>query len=527
VDALLATNFGSWIDSQMTLPATYHHPNYIARRDELLTRNGNDGFQRPRSEVWWQHSLTAPDQLRQRMAFALSQIFVISQIGGLDGSHEGVTLYYDMLLEHAFGNYRDLLEAVTLSPMMGSYLSMIRNRKPDPVTGHEPDENYAREIMQLFSIGLNRMHLDGSLMLDEDGMPIPTYDQEDIVGLAHIFTGWGPHYDPLDPPTWTNGDVAPPEHWFLYGRDSLRPMSFYAEYHDTEDRMIVGDTLIPASLGGAERMQVALDTLFHHPNVAPFMAKHLIQKFVTSNPSPAYIYRVASVFEDNGVGVRGDLGATLRAVLLDYEARHREVRDSISYGKGQEPIFRMTQMMRLLNPLPPRADQGDDRFFLDLRYSMPEQGPLFSPSVFNFFEPGYSAPGPISGAGLLSPEFQVISETTAIRQANLHFNYLTWGIWTPEKDADGNNLIIRCDISPLTDILNNPERTPLEAQSDLINYLDTYLLYGTMSPELRSAIETFFAELPSWFDYSEDRQHHRAQVAAHLVLTSPEFFVLR
>jgi len=525
--SLADSEFDTWITEQMNTSPTFHLPYYQDRRDELIARDGNDGYQRPRSEGWWQVVLTAPDQLRQRMAFALSQIFVISQIGGLEGAHEGTTLYYDMLVRNAFGNYRDILEEVTLSPMMGSYLSMIRNRKPDEITGHEPDENYAREAMQLFSIGLNRMHLDGTLMLDEAGMPIPTYDQDDIVGLAHVFTGWGAHYDTANPPTWSGGTVAPPDIWFLYGRDELRPMSFNANYHDTEDRTIVGGTLIPGTSSGEERMQMALDALFNHPNVAPFIAKQLIQKFVTSNPSPDYVYRVASKFEDNGSGVRGDLGATLRAVLVDYEARHPEVRDSISYGKGTEPLLRMARMMRLLPPIPPKEGEGDDRFFLDTRYSMPEQAPLFSPSVFNFYEPRYSSPGTISASGLLSPEFQILSETTTIRQANLLFGYLFYGFWTPEKRDEENNYFITSDLSRLVEILENPTRTDQEAQADLIEYLNQYLLFGNMSDALRTDLEGFFDELPSWYDFSPERQRERAAVAAYLVLTSPESFVQR
>ena len=291
--ALTGNSYEQWIDSQLALPATLHHPGYIARRDQLMARNGNDGWQGPRNEIWWQHSLTAPDQLRQRMAFALSQIFVISQFGALDGSHEEVTLYYDMLLENSFGSYRELLEKVTLSPVMGTYLSMIRNRKPDPLTGHEPDENYAREIMQLMSVGLSETHLDGSLKLDPEGMPIPTYTQEDTVELAHVFTGFGPHYDPASPPLWSDGNVANERDWFRYGRDRINPMTLHAPEHDTSERTILGGHVIPAGTDGHQRLGQALDVIAEHPNVGPFMAKHLIQKFVTSNPSPGYISRVA------------------------------------------------------------------------------------------------------------------------------------------------------------------------------------------------------------------------------------------
>ncbi len=525
--ALLSSSYPDWIDAQLALPPTYHLPFVQHRRAELLDRDGNDGWYRSRQEAWWQHALTAPDQLRQRMAFALSQIFVISQLIALEGSHEGTTLYYDQLLEHAFGNYRDLLETVTLSPMMGGFLSMIRNQKPDPVTGHEPDENYAREVMQLFSVGLMEMHNDGSLRLDAEGMPIATYTQHDTVELAHVFTGWGAHYDYADPPRWSNGNVADPSGWFYWGWDSMRPMSFYPDFHDTQERVLLGGVTVPAGTNGVLRMSQALDALFHHPNVGPFMARQLIQRFVTSNPSPGYIYRVASVFNDNGSGVRGDLGATLRAVLLDPEARAPSYRDSVSYGKPIEPILRITRLLRAVPPPAPFADDNDPRLFVNYQWSLPEQAPLMAPSVFNFFQPVYRQPGRIARAGLLSPEFQIFAEISAIRQANLNYIALNWGIWTQEPDSEGSNVVLQLDLDPLIAILDLPGLTPVEAQALLLDHLNDRLLFGAMSPELRADIEAVYASLPGWYDYSYNRQRRRVRLALYLILNSPEFFVQR
>ena len=525
--SLQTQTYAQWIDAQQALPPTLHLPLMQQRRDEWIAR-GEDGggWQGPRLEAWWQTAVDAPDQLRQRMAFALSEIFVISQNSALDIEYEGTTKYYDILVSHAFGNYRDLLEDVTLSPMMGTYLSMIRNRKPDPVTGHEPDENYAREVMQLFSVGLSQRHADGSLKLNAEGLPIPTYNQADTVGLAHVFTGWGPHYDPANPPHWEwDGEEAAQDDWFQWGSDPLRPMSFYQTFHDPQDRTILGGTLIPGSLSGPQRMELALNTLFNHPNVGPFMAKHLIQKFVTSNPSPAYIHRVASVFNDNGQGVRGDLGATLKAVLLDYEARSPAVRQSISYGKPSEPLMRATRLFRLV-PVPrPHASVGDNRLFLNLDYFFPEQSPLNSSSVFNFYQPGFSSPGPISQAGLLSPEFQVFSETTAIRQANFFIGMLEWGMWTSEPEDADSNYTLRFDYSSFVAILNTPGKTPVQAQALLIDYLNDRMLFGQMSAALRADITSAYAQLPGWFGYSAERQAQRVEMAMYLIVNSPEFFV--
>ena len=523
IAALLSTTFAQWIDAQRALPPTRHLPYVQARRAELIARDGNDGWQGPRNEAWWQHALTAPDQLRQRAAWALSQIFVVSQFGALDIHHEGVTRYYDILVDHALGNYRELLEEVTLSPMMGTYLSMIRNQKPDPLTGHEPDENYAREVMQLFSVGLLRMHPDGSLMLDSEGMPMPTYSQDDTVGLAHVFTGWGPHYDPAAPPTWSNGSIAQPRDWFRWGYDEMRPMSFYPEFHDTRDRRILNGVVVPGSATGQQRLEVALDAIFEHPNTGPFIARQLIQKLVTSNPGPGYIHRVAAVFADNGAGVRGDLGATVRAVLLDPEARTAEPRQRLSFGKPAEPLLRYARLLRLCRPAPPKA--GDPRFFLNTQYNIPEQAPLLSPSVFNFFQPGSSSPGRIAASGLLSPEFQIFAETTAISQANTLHSTIQWGIWTPERDPSNENYVLRIQIDPLVDILNQSGVSRAQAQENLIDWLDVRLLFGAMSPGLRQDLRDMFASFPTWFDHSLERQRARARTALYLVCTSPEFFV--
>lgn len=522
---LTGNAYAAWIDAQLAMPPSYHRAAVNARAAEWIARGvESGGWQGPRNETWWQRALTAPDQLRQRMAFALSQIFVISQFGALDIHHEGVTIYYDMLLENAFGNYRDLIEDVTLSPMMGTYLSMMRNRKPDPVTGHEPDENYAREIMQLFSVGLSQTHLDGTLKLNSEGMPIPTYTQDETVGLAHIFTGWGAHYDDADPPRWSNGQIAAKNDWFRYGYDALRPMSFYPAFHDNEQRTILGGHIIPASADGVDRLRQALDTIFQHPNTGPFIAKQLIQKFVTSNPSPGYVARVAAVFNDNGTGTRGDLGTTLKAVLLDYEARAIAPRQGYAYGKPSEPLLRVARALRVLPGNLPKP--GDPNYYINLQWSLPEQAPLLASSVFNFYQPGYSNPGPIARAGLLSPEFQILAETNALRQANQNLNFITWGIWTPEPMPSGTqNYRFTFDYAPLVAILDTPGLTPQQAQQKLIDYLDERFFFGAMSAQLRSQIMDTFAALPGWFNYTTERQTARAQAALYLVLNSPEFFV--
>ena len=511
-----ALGYEGWIEDQFTKNITRHLPYVQARRQELLaSSNGtDDGWQRPRQEAWWEAAIRGPDQLRQRMAFALSQILVISDIGALDIEHEGVTNYYDLLLDHAFGNYRDLLEAVTLNPCMGRYLSMLRNRKPDALTGSEPDENYSREVMQLLTIGLNELHPDGSLKLDPEGMPIPTYSQADIVGLAHVLTGWSFAYD---------GPVEP--NFFWGPEDMLRPMVQYPAYHDLNEKRIVTGAVIPAGQTGEQDLDQALDILFQHPNLGPFLARQLIQRFVTSNPSPGYIYRVAQVFDDNGAGVRGDLRATLRAVLLDYEARSPDLLADAGFGKLREPVLRMSHLLRALRIRPPGT--GDTRLFIDLQYSM-NQAALKSPSVFNFFQPGYIPSGRLAAAGLYGPEFQITSESSAIGITNLLFGTLDWGIWTPEGAE-----VLRLDLATEHGILFAATGTEAERQSNLLDHLNLLLLNGRMTPELRAEIQAFWDSLESWFDNDDSDpntefswgRNQQVAMAIYLILASPEYAI--
>ncbi|MEO8352360.1 MAG: DUF1800 family protein [Chthoniobacteraceae bacterium] len=505
--------FPAWIVQQMKLPPTRHLAYVQARRTELLARSGgdDDGYQAPRQEAWWQSAMAAPDQLRQRMALALSEILVVSDEGTLEGSHEGLANYYDMLTKQAFGNFRDLLEDVTLSPIMGRYLSMVRNRKPDANSGSEPDENYAREIQQLFTIGLSRLNTDGSLLLNEDGLPIPTYTQYDIVGLAHVFTGWGYSYDTKNPPEDLNN-------FFRYGeKDEMNSMVFYANYHDSKAKRIVGGVEIPANLDGPQEMKLALDTLFKHPNVGPFIALRLIQRFVTSNPSRGYVYRVASAFNNNGRGVRGDLGATLKAVLLDPEARNPVFAETDSYGKLREPLLRVSAILRGLEAQPPV--EGDPRFFLNLSSAMSYQAPLQSPTVFNFFQPGFVQPGQIAKAGLLSPEFQITTETSVINLTNLMNTIIFNGLSTREGAS------VKLNLDSYIALLQREESPPEVNQEEVIQSLDELFLGGRMSPALKQSIREAFAALPANFGTSDDRQRDRVRIALYITVSSPEFSV--
>ena len=285
--------------------------------------------------AWWRTTCTAPDQLRHRMAFALSQILVVSEDGAFDQQARAIVHYNDLLYYHGLGNFRTLLEKVTLNPTMGRYLDMLNNKKPNLATGYIPNENFAREILQLFSIGLHRLHPDGTLVLDAGGLPVATYDQPNVVGFAHTFTGW----------------IQPGN-----GNDYVTPMTTRASDHDIGEKLLLEAAVIPAS-GTATNASCnaelagALDLIFHHPNIGPFICRQLIQRMVTANPSPGYLYRVARVFADNGSGTRGDLTAVVKAILLDSEARNQAPRLQPGFGHVKEPVLRATQMLRAFKAL--------------------------------------------------------------------------------------------------------------------------------------------------------------------------------
>ena len=376
-----------------------------------------------RRHVWWDRVLHGDDQLRQRVAFSLSQILVVSDVGMLGDYQFGMTDYWDTLLEHAFGNYRDLLEAVTLHPMMGEWLSSIRNRKENLAQNIHPDENYAREILQLFSIGLHQLNMDGTLKKDSNGLPIPTYGQAEVKAFARVFTGLIYYYD--------NPDFRDDWEWRdpWSGAITTHPMVPLEENHDTEVKTLLNGQVIPAGGNTLSDINAALDIIFNHPNVPPFVSRRLIQRLVTSNPSPAYVERVARVFADNGSGQRGDLKAVVKAILLDPEARHAHPA-SDNFGKLREPLLRFSHLWRAFG-LPKKTHRGniwDDTqkacdsgdkgtyqiykvWWLDSFLRDTGQDILGAPSVFNFYQPGFSPSGPVASAGLVAPEFQIASES--------------------------------------------------------------------------------------------------------------------
>lgn len=449
--------------------------------------------------AFWKVAITAQDQLRQRVAFALSEIFVISTVDENFYYHaNGVASYYDTLGKHAFGNFRDLLQAVSTHPMMGIYLTYMGNKKEDGV--RLPDENFAREIMQLMTIGLYQLNQDGSVKL-VDGEPVPTYNHDDILGLSKVFTGWswgGPNQDPNRFRGWLSD--YPAQEW--------TPMQNYTAYHSTASKSFLGTT-IPAGGTGASDLKIALDTLFNHPNVGPFIGRLLIQRLVTSNPSPAYVGRVAAAFANNGSGVRGDMRAVIRAILFDQEALNQTTTKRI-----REPVVRLANLLRAFNAT---SASGWYTFWPeDNPSSELTQSALRAPSVFNFFRPGYTpSNSSLSAAGMVAPEMQITTEPSVT--GYLNFLHLSIG------RGVGKNFDVVPDYTKEVALAGNAQA--------LLNRLNLLLLHGSMSSTLSNLILTRLNTIAipaATGTNSADvllAQRRRVCVAIYLIMASTEYIV--
>ena len=491
IATLTSQGYSTWINNQMALPATSH---LAATRADAAAFPNTGTFpitQQDRQAAWWKIVCTAPDQLRQRVAFALSEIFVTSDVASsLSNQPEGLANYYDLLANDAFGNFRTLLQDVTLSPVMGNYLSMIHNAKANPAKGTAADENYAREIMQLFTIGLNQLQPDGTYKLDSNGLPIPTYTQDTIVQTANVFTGWG-YYSTAKTPSFYGATA-----------DLLDPMMLYPAYHDTTQKTIVGNVTLPANQDGATDLKQTLDTLFNHPNTGPLFAKGLIQRLVTSNPSPGYVYRVAQVFANDGTGTRGNIGAVVKAVLTDYEARSPAVTTDAGYGKLKEPLLRQTALYRAFN-----ATAQTGRYAIFNPETSLGQAALRSPTVFNFFLPSYVPSGSLAAAGLVGPEFQITTATTAISVPNALYNV----IYT---SATPTSTTLVLDISPLT---TNATNIPA-----MLKLLGQLFCGGSMSTAMSQQLTTSLNALPKTTSTTDI-----ARFALYVTVTSQEAAIQR
>lgn len=507
ITVVQAGGYSQWIDQQMVTPAP---PGHLADVDARLvqirltnptaTLNPVDFYY-----SFWDQAITGPDQLRQRMKLALSEIFVISLTdSSIDA--RGAASYYDMLGANAFGNYRTLLEQVTLHPMMGVYLTWLGNQREDPVTGRNPDENYAREVMQLMSIGLHQLNPDGTVRTDNSGRPIPTYSDADISGLAKVFTGYS-YFSPSPTTVTFSGRNLPAD-------ARVRSMIPYPQFHSTSAKSFLGVTIPASSVSDpAGDLKIALDTIFNHPNVGPFIGKQLIQRLVTSNPSPAYVARVTAVFNNNGRGVRGDMSAVVRAILLDEEARSVSVADGVNAGKLREPMIRLANWARAFGAT---SASGEWLIGSTSANTSLGQSPLTSPSVFNFYRPGYSPPNTRVGtAGLVAPEFQIVDEVTVAGYLNTMQSTIDAGIGVTTNGVRDVRSAYAAEIA----LANNP--------AALVERMNLLLLNGRMSPALRTRITEAVQGVALPSTNQTAALTNRAKLAVYMTMASAEYLVQR
>ena len=484
--------YGLWIDEQLAAETSLLLP-YV-QQTSLTIANPTvlNGY---RQDAWFRNALHGSDQLRQRVAFALSEIMVVSQNGALLRAPFATASYYDTLSAGAFGNFRDLMEDVTLHPAMGVYLSMLGNQKPNPAKNIRPDENYARELMQLFTIGLYQLDPDGPPKRDAQDERIPTYDQSVVEGFAHVFTGW------------TYAGATSFAMAKRTNANQVVPMRLYPEQHAAGEKRLlvypgVEKPVLPAGQTPEQDLADALDNVFHHPNVAPFISKALIRKLVTSNPTRGYIGRVAAVFNDDGTGTRGNLAAVVRAILLDEEARRDPENDRA--GKVKEPLLRLTQIWRAY-----------DAHALNGRYDIAKldvtlgQAPLMAPSVFNFFIPTYAPVGEIADRSLVAPEQEIATEYLTTTSNNLFYDV----VYNKNSTKSINQTAI---------VIYVGEEAAAAHDADALVALIAHKMLGTaMSPMLESEVRATIARFPA------SNRSARVSEALYLVAVSPEFAAQR
>jgi len=517
ISSMTTQSYNQWIDEQFATARAFDIENRVMDitltvLDSVYANNGDPNQVQPQLaywySAWWEYILTSPDILRSKVALTLSEIFVISEIPNLAGESLALANYYDMLLNNSFGNFRDLLEDVTLHPAMGIYLTHINNPRSDSTINRFPDENYAREIMQLLTIGLYELNIDGTRKLDTAGNFIPTYDNDDIREFAKVFTGM----------TFDDN--------FLFGQDPLShasflmPMKMVDYWHEPGPKYLLNGDTIPDRnpVDGVADLNDALDNLFYHPNVGPFIAYRLIQRLVRANPSPEYIERVAAAFNNNGIGVRGDMQAVIKAILLDPEARDCSYANDPFEGMLREPLVRYTQICRAFNAYTP---SGVYRNIMAQFYELTGQKPLASPSVFNFFQPDYQPIGPIEQNDLVAPVYQLTNTTTVLGYANrLHdWIYKDYNIMEYISFYEGESF----SVDKLTS-LDFSDEMSLEEFSEigeLIERLNIILVHGQMTPETRAIITKTIKEIP------DNRAQFRVQTAIFLVLLSPDYLILK
>jgi len=531
IQKVAAMGYEAWIDEQFQLPKSEYLPltqsiyQYFINvwvNQFGLNNVKEDGENLPFghffSLAWWQNNMTATDLLRHKIALALSEILVISyKSGNLEDSGFGISYFYDILYKNAFGNYRDILREVTLAPAMGTYLSHWNNPKSDPSINRHPDENYAREVMQLFSIGLYELNQDGTQKLLDD-QPIPTYSNTDIKEFAKVFTGLGAGERWVsiledfsdDPPEWGMD---------YYESNPTKSMKMYEAWHEQGQKTLLNGQIVPSGQTGMQDIEAAMDNLFNHNNIGPFIGRRLIQNLVKSNPSPAYISRVASAFSNNGQGQRGDMKAVIKAILLDPEARDCDYATKSDIGKLRAPLARYLHALRAFKASSSSNTFWDDGYITEMNL---QQSPLRANSVFNFYLPDYQPNGPIANSNQFGPEFQIHNSTTSISYGNLLYIMLfeEEHLYNLKPELVGVGAI-EIDASKSIQLNFTAEDAIATDLNALLDRLDILLTNGNLSSNTRNIIYNTINQMDE-----EDIWDIRS-TAIFLIMLSPDYAILK
>lgn len=519
IASLRAASYSDWLEAQFNAPAGPSGWDWLNQRGYADINKDTAYYDNsyPADYMIWYQLMKSPDGLRKRVALALSEICVVS-ITGVDVSwrSHAMAWYWDQLVNNAFGNYRSVLQDVTLNAAMGYYLNTRGNQKENAATGSQPDENYAREVMQLMSIGLVQLNPDGTPQKDSAGKPIDSYTLNDVSNLARVFTG----YD-FDQSQNTATAVPGTTRTVPSPTFARLPMAITASRHSTLGSTFLG-TSVPANTPGPAALKIALDALFNHANVGPFIGKQLIQRLVTSNPSPAYVARVTAAFNNNGAGVRGDMRAVIRAIMLDDEARAPAGLAAPGFGKLREPMLRLVQWGRTFGL---ESAQGSWKIGdLSDPGSRLGQSPLRSPSVFNFFRPGYVPPSTaLAAGGAVAPEFQLVNESSVGGYLNYMQGVIRNGLYVnaPELPNNGSTSSNGYDIKP-----NYANELALVADAGaLVARINLLMCAGQLSGSTTQLIANALDATPLTAASTDNAKLDRVAAAIFLVMASAEYLV--
>ncbi|MFT4733612.1 MAG: hypothetical protein ACI9DJ_000025 [Algoriphagus sp.] len=551
IDAVTVQGIEVWTQSQLAMPNSFGLETYIRGLSAAIADSLNAASPTPEIPftvenlnlsdwyfdiAWFQGAMTSPDRLRWRTALALSEIFVTSRVSDFSGNPYALASYYDMLMDHSFGNYRSLLDSITYHPTMASYLTYMNNHAQGIVEGNLvfPDENYAREIMQLFSIGLYELNQDGTEKKNIEGNSISTYTNDDIAGLAKVFTGlsWNHSLYLGDGPDSEQDYTKRLKFFPIDSSDAIR-RPWRSNPSIVDGHAPGGKTFLGTTIGqgrpieeGEDDIQDALNVIFNHPNVGPFIARRLIQRLVTSNPSNGYISRVAGVFNDNGSGTRGDLGAVVKAILLDNEARIVGQQNENFAGKLREPFI---TYMNLVHGLELSTIQGVYRNRMNDVYDLMEQKPLYANTVFNFFEPDYVPDGELKEASKYGPEFQKLNSITLTGYIN------ALNEWLIDNDPTNYSSFFsgeqrKTDQDPNFDFSDDYALTSNANLPILLDKYNLILAHGSLGQGALNEILYVVRNMRYRFSSASNLEYDqrlRVRVALYLIMASPDYLINR